>query len=805
METNKDIYCYSALLTNQPNFDDFPHKRWQELLDGIEKRYYELRISDIASNLNLYWPKSGYFISLTISESLYPSLPELLNAKSMGKKKALTILLALTYIYENPENIEEKPNTYELSPKELLTKNPDKWASIIAQKWKLIQQLIPKNYHIKKIYELANDMGLKWPDRNWDTWTVNDCLRHSFDSLARTKGMGKKKLETIARILINLSAPIDQQVVKPTSSSTLWNHPVIENLTDRKREIFERRLLTVYEKPTLEELGAQYKVTRERIRQLERDIKKSIHASGLRKYLKELLDNYIKSELLPHYSERLYLLKHEVPSMVATLDSELVLSIALSYKSIYEMLSNIGVETSCGWYFGKRSEFKAITKSLENEICCLLPAPTQHLSAKLKVRPDKLVAVCLLNQIAVPEGVLLLPHKTGRADANRAARCYNKALLNNCRFWRIDDLIEDTAGPLSPQQQRLYKIAINRAPRLFISTSSYVAQLDHSVQPRASIYDSQIALDVDNADPDDEYSNSNMKILRELLSNEWPITSTNILEYSKQPPYQTDLATNSLIIAVNSMPGCTRLAPGIYGPKDYMDHPEKFKKARKLTMSESDIVSYCLARRSGESCEEIFPLWDAHQEQLWFRKLCKKSEDNPLLLSFISIARQDKWPEQLQTESLKLMEYAVSAKFMLEPKWINARSYNVPDLGITLTVLRYAKDVGPLSWIRANHISCTYRLTEELGVSVLICGLALGLLDTNKRAWWKPFPASNNFDANWERIQSLFLEKDIPDWNHPVIQEYFESARKLANNKNLGFVRGDSLDSFIYTLQSKTE
>jgi hypothetical protein len=193
------------------------------------------------------------------------------------------------------------------------------------------------------------------------------------------------------------------------------------------------------------------------------------------------------------------------------------------------------------------------------------------------------------------------------------------------------------------------------------------------------------------------------------------------------------------------------------------------------------------------------------QEQLWFRKLQKKSDDDPLLRTFISIADQSKWPEQLDSEALKLMEHTVSAKFLEVPSWINARSYNVPDLVTTLTTLGYARHVAPLSWIRANHITCAWKLIEESGISVLICGLALGLLDPGKRAWFKPIPAANDFDQNWGRIESLFMDKAIPDWSHPVIQGYFETARVLAAKGELGFVKSESLNNFIEKLSYRPD
>lgn len=799
-------YSYDSLTKGSPlDVHAFPQRSWVELTDGIDEDVYPLLVSNIAKELDLYWPKNGtVFTSLTVGDCLVPTLDSLLGMASMGKKKAITIVQMLTYLVENPKEFTKtKPEASDISLYTLLDKNPNNWREIAIEHWAYIRKNIPADQYDKKIERFAYDLGLKWPQRNWGLWTVRDSLTDSFHNLARKRGIGKSKLETIVRILIYLCAPTETNSPENTKDE-LFSHPVILALKKRERDIFEKRLLTVYEKPTLEELGQEYNVTRERIRQVEREIKKKIAASGLKKKLKELLGAYVKCELLTPYSDRRYLLRSEVPSIATTLSSELVLAIALSYNNIYQLLSAVAKEAPSGWYIGKRSKYNKVAKKLKRELEGYLPAPTESLANKLDLETKELIAVSLLNRIATPEGVLMLPLKTGRADANRAAKCFETAISNDRRLWFIEDLIEKSSRNSSPQNQRLYKISISRCPRLFISTPAYVSQLDHSIQIVATTNNPDQPLDVDKeyAETDD---NGNFGVLRQLLEREWPITSTNIRELTRQAPYLTSLADNSLLVSLYSIPGCKRLAPGVYGPKDYIDHPTKIKKARKLTMDAGDIRAFCFARRSGEKCEEIFPLWDAHQEQLWFRKIQKKSEDDPLLRSFISIANQKKWPEQIETETLKLMEHTVSAKFVIEPSWINNRSHNVPDLAATLTALRYAQDIAPLSWIRANHITCTWQLAEESGVSVLICGLALGLLDATRCPWWKPIPASRDFDANWQRIQSLYLEKDMPDWNHPVIQKYFEQARVLAANKKLGFVKSDSLDQFIEKIRFKSE
>jgi hypothetical protein len=821
----ENSYSYSTLLKGHLDLSIFPQERWDEIVGMVDDNSTNLLISVVARKLGLYWPcQSTVFAFLTVGDCRLPTLNHLLSIKSMGKKKAITIILILTYLAERSGDHQEDPNDMVFLPieeepddmgclQELLISQPNEWRAIATQNWNKICELVSEKYYENKIQVFANDLGLSWPAKRWDSLTVNDCICKSFLDLSKTRGLGIKKLETIVRVLIYIGSPIDMNSGENIGKD-IWQHPVIANLNDRMREVFERRLLTAYEKPTLEEMGQQYNVSRERIRQIEREIKAKIAASGLKRRLNELLEDYISCEFLPRYRDRLYLLNSEVSSLIASLSPDLVLAVALKYKSIYHLLSTVAVEAPSGWYFGKGSSFRAMTCKLESELSYFLPAPTSSVAEKLEIETKDLIAVSLLNQLAVPEGVMMLPLRAGRADAYRALRCFMTAISNNRRFWPIDELVEKSIiGSLSVQNQRLYKTSIVRAPRLFMSTSAYVSRLDYAIDIENIVDDSTQVLAVEartidadsnvGCDISDDVGNYNT--LQELLNNEWPITNTNIREYASKAPYQTNLADNSLIISLCSIPGCIRLAPGVYGPKDYMHDTSKLHKARKLTMDEADIRAYCFARKAGERCETIFPLWDACQEQLWFRKLEKKSDEAPLLRSFISISRQEEWPEQQASEKLKCKELKVNSEFIIKPSWINHRSYNVPSLTATLTALRYARDIGPLSWIRANHITCAWLLTEEAGVSVLISGLVFGLLDARTRPWWGQIPAAEDFDQKWKVIRSLYMEKDIPDWNHPVILEFFDRARELAVNKNLGFIRSESLDHFIRALKTRTE
>lgn len=815
----KEKYSYASLKAGLFDLQSFPPDRWHELINGIEPSTSQISVSTISKKLDLYWPRSGRFISMKIGDCLFPAIDALLEIASMGERKVRTIVQILTYLHENQSafsEISEQDTVKEassLSLSMLLEEKPDEWKSIAISEWNRTCNLVPKTSHREPVARYANDLGIYWPAKSgWEDWKIEDCLKDSYVELAATRNIGKVKLESIVRILIHLATSLDQkseasehQELVRSENEKIWDHPVISGLAQRERQVFEARLLTVYDKPTLDAIGKQYDVTRERIRQIQSNILKNITASGLEAELRKILTRFKEQQLLAIYSERRYLLRDEVPSIIDSLNQELVLAIALCHKSIYQLLSSIAVEAPNGWYFGKRSDFIRSARTLKGKVQRFLPAPIHQLSEIFELPFENLMACSLLHNLAIPCGVLLLPNGAGKADATRAAECFETAISRGRHFWLIDDLIQETKGELHPHEQRLYRLSISRCNRLFLSTPSYSSILDYSMN--SQLIDSSKAernkAEDNSQDQDPEHGS--VEVLHRVLNERWPITGAKLIEYMRLPQYRTHLSDNSLLLLLTSIPACVRLAPGVYGPKDYTVDPSRLRESRTLILRDGDIRAYCFARRAGENCPEFFPLWDAEQEQLWYRKLRRRNEEDPLLRSFVKIANQSKWPELTDSDKLELMELSVTAKFSIEPNWVKNRSYSLPDLATSLTALRYARDIGPLSWIRANHVTGVWKLTEESGVSVLICGIVLGLLDSSMRPWWKPIPASNDFDTNWKRIEALFLEKDIPDWNHPVIMNYFAQARELAADKNLGFIKYDSLDKFIHSLRSRTK
>jgi hypothetical protein len=783
-------------------FDEFtlPPEEWQAIFDGIPADLLDLRISTVAARLGLKWPqKSDKWCSFTIRESWVDAAADLLEMQSLGRGKFRTIVLCVLHVAEYPNDYSSAENL-DNSKQHVLTINGDEWRDFGSSHWESIVESIPVDSYQIAIRTFANDLGLKWPATGWDDFSVEDCLIPSFQELASQRGMGNVKMRTIVRVLAHL-AKMSEIGETVESSDDIWNHPVIQSINERERAVFERRILRLTSKATLEELGSEYLVCRERIRQIENSILNKIRGSGLVDKLSSALEDYKINIVLPELSKDKCLLLVNLESFASGLPSKVALSITLEYGTVFSWLSSFAIECPRGWYFGTQSEFNWIEKAVSQFPAAILLLPIDLVSSITGVAADGLIPFVRLTQFAANFQGCLIPYRVGRAHAMRAIVAYNYALSHERRFWAIEDLFEGATGNRDQSEVRNYRLSIQSSNRIFVSTFGYAVCLGHG-QICSSVFPATGEKRKIQRDKNPE--SDTRRIIRELLTEEWPITKGNVARLFNRRSKEQNISNSSYIPLIASDPSSIRLAPGVYAPYEYTDDAPRLERARRLSLSERELRNYCFAKRSGETTQDLFPLWDYDQEQRWYRKL-RKREGDVLLGTLVSVARQDQWPEQCNREKLELLEQGVSAQFGISPYWLSERSYRGPDLSETLVVMRYAYEVASISWIRANYILSSKQITDEVGVTAVILGIALGLLDDTKRPWWEPVPASRDFLDVWESIESLFLHRDLPTWEHPVIKAKLQGSLAKAEVGKLAFVTPSSLRMILNELQNHPE
>lgn len=771
----------------------FPPERWNDLVNSILPEHLPRRIASLASSFGLPWPSKSKWQDLTVAQCCTSSVDELLDLPTMGRKKLRTILLILAYLVDNPEHGDQQvfSECGQLPSYTTLASAEMPWLHISDDQWRVMCDLIPPELQTTRIKTIAHDLGLKWPaKKNWDDVCVKNYLSHSLNQLSKIPQLGRVKRRSVFLAIAYLATSDQENPSDIEKELDIWDHPVLQKLTERERAVFDQRILQPTGKETLESLGEHYNLTRERIRQIEKLIIKRIKSSSLASTLSTILLAYEKTVFLPRHVEEPFLLVEALDDFLHLLPKEVALAISVRFKTIPLWLSSFTLETGCGWFLGSQEEWNAIAEAVGRLGDDLPSLKCERLASMTGVSRAAFIAHALLTKSGSIVHGYFIPSKAGRAHAKRATILCEAALNADRVFWSHLELIQHAVGSVDRYSFRSFRLSMSNNSRLFLTTPGYVACLRHEQVPSQGGALGEVVEDYPSGE--EEEDGTPRGVLRDVLLEEWPITGTNISQIFRRRAPDAGTSDNSLLPILSSDPLTCRLAPGIYAPVDCDNSSPRFERARRLALDDKDLRSYCFVKRSGESPTGFFPLWDGEQEQRWYRKL-RKREDCPLLSTLAFVATQEQWPEQSPKETLELLDLKISARFLITPSWIAARSYRSPSVGEALTTLRYAYDIGPLSWIRANQILCSSQMMDEAGITTVILGIALGLLDDAKRPWWEPVPASANFIEIWNGLEKLHLHEELPSWKHPFILEKLHLSLEKAEANSLAFVTSPTL------------
>lgn len=782
-----------------PNPKNLTEDEWQEIVAAIEPECMPLTIQNISLRHGLKWPRrSRFWDTFTVEECCKRSYDELSKLRGMGLNKLDTIIRCLCRIAEDPD-LHTQESTSDESFYDRLVNSGNDWWALTRALWSEICSSIPEEQQHLPIKPIAHNLGLKWPSTRWDDFQIKDCINKSAQDLLSTPKIGKTKMRVIALSLAYVASG-GNEANGTCEDASIFEHAVLKNLKNRELSVYERRVLEIVNKDTLEELAAEFGVTRERIRQVESLIIRRIQSSSLRENLTQII-GICKDKVIKQHSEKRFIKHIQIEDIAGEMSDEEKLAISFHHRHIDKWLSSFLTRKDHGWFVGDSAEFKQIEKLGKKLNSLQLPISTDQVVTVTGISKPDLIAYLEITGVASHVDGYVSPRSHGASHAKRIIPVYDFALSSGLGFWRTDELIKQSVSGINSASYRNHYISVRSAKHLFATSSNFTAILRHSQRPQKKISEAEKAgLDIV---PDDNAGTTSDQKLSDVLHNSWPISGKNIRKLIDSDVYSSSDINESWIAKLASDPSTYRIAPGVYAPHGYEQDLDRLNRARQIALNKRDLRAYCFAKRSGENTEEIYPLWDAEQEQRWYRKIRKRTDD-PLLHSLVSIARQDLWPEQCDRERLEILDLKVSSKFQITPNWINSRSYRSPTLEETLVVSRYARDIAPVSWVRANSLLSSISVTSEYGVSAVILGVALGLLDHDKRPWWKPVPASSEFDEKWAQLESLHLEGDPPSWQHLTIQRILEDSLERSSKMELGFVKRDTLENIIACLGSTT-
>jgi RNA polymerase sigma factor (sigma-70 family) len=595
---------------------------------------------------------------------------------------------------------------------------------------------------LRNIKEVLNELGLSlgmelsvWPPNNLELLSPKATQRQSPNETV------------ISNSPLNISNPISVA-------------DAIEKLSERERFVIKHRYnLFGFDYRTLEQLGSELNVTRERIRQLEQKGRKKLLKQNLFWHLESALEDCKKTILEKLFENSAFLSESQLEQKWRDLGAEEKFLIGIVHEgsrhpkavTLKSWLFKNTSEVEFGWLDPAMdsSEFtiflKLVTESRRDN---LFPIPIGQLVHSL---PRKEIAMVLAAVDAEPN---LYRYRGYAFDNPPSVRRKRRAIAHRILTVELGRQIVDLStlvkeyhlhAPHDMCSTRDLDIVMRDSPHLFLNIGNqawYGLIDDETSQIQTTIRNGHSNLSANISDGDSEKDDEDIEQIQNggirsqisrYLEKNGPsrlvaITDAVIAENpnfssSSVPVY---LVTNSEFV---------RIAPGIYAlPEHLAAFSNPTHVCRNLLNSRS-CKDYVLSRRAQEPMTS-FCGWTIGMEHAW-ADWCRESGEADLYESLLEISNPEAWPVSSGDQKFWLRQKSQFGNYRfneLRPKIIPER---IPPTLIDLARASILGEFqGHLTWLSYNRsVLSTYTDKNAVyGLAVLtLSGILIGPRDWDGR------------------------------------------------------------------------
>lgn len=581
---------------------------------------------------------------------------------------------------------------------------------------------------------------------------------------------------------------------------------LIGTLADRDRAVIERRYGFLTGKvETLEEIAFSYKLTRERIRQIEAKQLKRIGRTKLSKDLRTSFEREIASRLVRATEGLAYIKASEVPQVIRKLDAADRFAIDILYESREKFLSGLATRWRGNWLLPPlvKDDLKEILKTVRTRLASIcLPAAMSEVAAGM---PEDRVraAIALDSDLSIVEGYVF----AGRVGA-RALRTIglHQCLVASGRFLEVSDLVSryQRAAPNDKHSSvRDAMIVMLMAPHLFLGVFDRHwhgvgdgGDVTKTLQARSDLAD----LGTDHDAPESANYEGIRVLLRRILRDRGPLRFVDLRERAVRRLHGKSPHSVGPILLTSG--DFVRPLPGIYALPDQIPAASSILfEPPSFLLAEEQVRYLAEARYAGEAYGP-FPMWIPESEYAlcrWARTNC-----NPdLFQSLLSVASIDRWPvsteEREHWSSLKRTHsrycLAVPPRYPIRQLW--------PPLDRLLAACIVARQNKGLSWITANRV-LKRRLDAHVSPGLLALMVALGALEAP--AHWQMFhKAGDRLTTVAESLSRCLHERGTLDWDSSAGKHLLEEDLTLARSgASSGWVDAEVVGELLSAARQRT-
>ena len=588
-----------------------------------------------------------------------------------------------------------------------------------------------------------------------------------------------------ADVLAAFVAPPPPPLPPPADPQTLIA-PLLDALDERSRDIVKRRFGLEGERETLEEIGATYQVTRERIRQLERKALRRLHVQS---------QNAIRSSILLHgapawrsLAQDGVVLHYDLGRRRRAMSPWFALALELVDTELTAWLDSYAQSFEQGWVEPGRDVTRLVELKSRLAADDLAGPRVLQTIARQENLDDVRAVLLLMGRVFYGDYVL---QERPRARMRRALRLHS--LLGE--LGKPKDVIKLTGlyrerWPDDLCAARDAEIVMEDQPRLFLEISEgfWVSLGAYgqapAVMPAQSTEETSRQDDAEGAGEagladaaGNEGADETVRgAIEAELRRTGPQRISEIMERAESflPSGRSSNSVAPILLMEKDV--FARPLPGVYALHDQVLEPDALLRTRPAYLfEENQVRTYAMARRAGEPWG-AYRLWRPDVEYLWC-VWARKHADTELLESLLSIVEVDAWPEEGDREEWRALA-ATRGRYSLQ-RAPREEAFGLPELEHVLAACKLIESRGALSWVSANRVIFR-RPADHTSAGLMAVLVALGALKEGAPDWQAPHVQGGGLEPLREELEAARVSHGVVSWNTELGQRLASRARSAS-------------------------
>ena len=486
---------------------------------------------------------------------------------------------------------------------------------------------------------------------------------------------------------------------------------LLRALEPRERAIVEGRFGIGREPQTLQELGVEFCVTRERIRQIEARALRRLRTHSLQAIRRDIDSNY--EYLWSRCARGMDVIRVDALDVATReLSGADRLFVELAYGSLKKWFASTasrcdGFWVRKGYTNAQLAEWRTRTRLAVASMPLPRPVPDLLSEAGLPASAER-VLLALVPELKCYVGYAALSN-------------FGKRLCRAVHLHRLMVPLYD-CGPITPSRlHQLYQqsfpqdsctyrdldIVLARHPHLFLNLydDGWIAILCDVAAPEVLTQPMDaLALTLGESEvvEADEGVDTVAATLKNILQSFGPLGFGELRDRFTRFPSARGARTSVGPIVITRPTDFIRLAPGIYGLPQHASAPLRVVDVHSVLLNRRQCMLYCNARWAGEPTD-LFPWWNSTAELAWAR-WARRQEDDALLQSLLAVVNVRDWPlgdeaERTEWEQLQRLH----ARYAFQASAVPDLLETVPTMRDIARVAVSASVKGTTSWISANR------------------------------------------------------------------------------------------------------